>query len=109
MELLEIMEEAVEQNNSVNHNWIVAEIKKLLPDVNGQESPMQTFQQLTNQRPWIPFQLLNSTQVESETDKAEKALFDSMKDDYDFNAKTGVKTYKQTLCDCMEYRSFESL
>jgi hypothetical protein len=94
IELLETVEEA-ERADAANQNWINNEINKLLPTGNAKESTMAAFERLTNKRPWIPFRMPNSTQLETDVDKAEKALFDVMKDDYSFDAKTGAKTYKR--------------
>jgi hypothetical protein len=56
LQLLETAEE-VARSNSVHQKWIISEIRKLLPEINGRESTMQSFERLTNKRPWIPFQL----------------------------------------------------
>lgn len=75
--LLELSEEAA-QHDAANATAIEEALARLLPGDTGMESSMDAFKRLTNERPWIPFRLPDSSSPPTDIDNEEARLFDEM-------------------------------
>jgi hypothetical protein len=96
LDMLNIAEEAIRKDKE-NEVWIQQEMRRLLPDVFGRETTLETFSRLTNKAPWVPFRMPNSTSAATNVDITESALFDEMKINYNPDATTGPATYKRFM------------
>jgi hypothetical protein len=97
LDMLNTTKEAI-RSDLENERWIQQQMRWLLPEVNGQETTLQAFHRLTNDKSlWIPFRMPNSTSPSTKVDLAEYALFDEMKLQYNPIATTGPTTYKRFM------------
>jgi hypothetical protein len=74
--------EVVQRRDRENRQLIQSELAKLMPYHNGIETTLQAFRRLTDNAPWIPFRMPNSSTRPTDEDLAEAQLFDEWEGRY---------------------------
>ena len=90
-EMVQLMDAAdvAEEHDMRNAAAIEKALSRLLPENTKLESSMNAFKRLTEERPWIPFRMPDSTCPPTDIDNKEARLFDEMEVDFKRGKKSG--------------------